>query len=429
MKGIYMSSWNIESLRKSTANFDSLSPEQQTAFLTTMNSSFPPSVFSDHLAKRHSALRNMNNSRIALDGASQHYPETVDWETIHPSPKALNNFAIVFTAGGEGERLRLSLQKLGTPPALLSKFTKATHPLPDFFEDFGTLQTNLAMISSFCSEYSIDIPVIVTTGPANSVTATVIPELLNKFNNFGLRHLKTVAQEERLHFTNDEKIVCHLINGVPFPVTQPDETGGPLMKLKQNTDTNNGSIINWLTSLGCTKMIIVQATALYDKRLLPTMAQALQSHDCLGVGILRKDFPTKDPFGTFVTLQKKDQCTTMILEQDVRNETTRTIKDPSGKYYLPFNTGFYALEISLLQNFDLPDYATPPKEITPEYPRSPKVGYAATDLLPLARDPLILTITAEMFGVLKTADDLEVLSNLGKNFGLNELCKNVISSI
>jgi len=66
----------------------------------------------------------------------------------------------------------------------------------------------------------------------------------------------------------------------------------------------------------------------------------------------------------------------------------------------------------------LPDYATPPKEILPEIERSPKIGYAATDLLPLALNPVILTVSPDTYAVIKTADDLETLSEAAHRFGL-----------
>lgn len=194
------------------------------------------------------------------------------------------------------------------------------------------------------------------------------------------------------------------------------------MKLKQK-DENNESVFDWLTKLGCSRSIVVQATALYDMRLLPLMAEALKGHDCLGVGILRNSFPSNDPYGTFVTLSNSSKSTTMILEQDVRNDSTRELKDPTGKYYLPFNTGFYAFENSLLINNDLPHFATPPKEVLPGMNRSSKIGYAATDIIPIAGNPVILAIEPEMFGVLKTADDLQILSDIGKRYGLDKLCK------
>ncbi|MDO5576515.1 MAG: hypothetical protein Q4F84_05500, partial [Fibrobacter sp.] len=305
----------------------------------------------------------------------------------------------------------------------LVDFTKATFPLPDFFENFGTLQVNLAMISDFCKSSGYDIPVVITTGPKDSVTERVIPGIIRKFNNFGLKHIRVISQDERLHFTNDGTIAFTIENGKPVPVTQPDETGGPLMKLKQPSGENNESILDWFETLGCDKTIIVQATALYHQDLLPKIAEALGGHDCLGTGILRNDFPPKDPFGTFVTLKKGSCVSTQILEQDIRNETTRTIKDSSGKFFLPFNTGFYAFRNQLLKNNTLPDYATPPKEILPELPRSPKVGYAATDILPLANDPVILAVDESHFKVLKAAPDLEALSEFGKAFKLDSFCK------
>ena len=195
------------------------------------------------------------------------------------------------------------------------------------------------------------------------------------------------------------------------------------MKLKQPGVLPGGaSILNWLEELGCSKTIVVQATALYDKTVLPLMASALGSHDCLGVGILRDAFPATDPYGTFVSLKTDTGTVTVILEQDVRNDHTRSITDPTGRFFLPYNTGFYAFHNRLLCDNDLPDFATPPKKLRPDLPRAPKIGYAAIDVITLAKDPIILAIDPTLFGVLKNADDLELLAEMGSRFGLNRVC-------
>ncbi len=416
-----MDSWTLDTLQQVTSNLHLFNKEQQSEFLALMNSKFPPEIYRLHLQRRREALNLINSSRDTLNNATQLFPPFIKWTDIEASPEALNGFALVFTAGGEGERLRLSLIEKGYDKSALNNFTKATFPLPGFYQDFGTLQTNLAMVSSFCKFLKIDIPVIVTTGPHGSITAKVIPEILREKDNFGLSSIKVIPQDERLHFTMDEKILCCETYGRLSPLTQPDETGGPLMMLKKK-DNSGKSTLDWLYNHNCSKLIVVQATALYDQRLLPIIANALGNHDCLGIGILRENFPTKDPFGTFVTIMKKNQKKLLILEQNVRNDATLSLKDPSGKYHLPFNTGFYAFKSELLINNDLPDYATPPKETLPGYQRSPKIGYAATDLLPLANDPIILTIESQMFGVLKTADDLEMLAESGRRFGLDKIC-------
>ncbi len=418
-----MDFWTIEALRSATFQFENIPDSQKEVFQKYMNDHFPPSVYEKHLDFRHKALQNMNTTRDTLSESQQNFPSFVNWEQIQSTPEALKDHALIFTAGGEGERLRLSLLKQGIALEELEKFTKATFYLPDFYKKYGTLHVNLTMVASFCEKYQIDIPVIVTTGPKGSITARVIPEILSEYSNFGLKNLKVIEQDERIHFSADDKIVWQLTDSIPHPVTHPDETGGPLMKLKEKTD--NVSILDWLEQIGCKRSIVVQATALYDLRLLPLMAGALKGHDCLAVGILRNAFPSGDPFGTFVTLTDKSHSTTMILEQDVRNDITRDIKDPSGKYYLPFNTGFYAFENHLLKVNDLPHFATPPKEVLPGLPRSAKIGYAATDIVPLGKKTVILTIDPEMFGVLKTAEDLKTLSTLGKKYGLDQICRDI----
>ena len=105
------------------------------------------------------------------------------------------------------------------------------------------------------------------------------------------------------------------------------------------------------------------------------------------------------------------------------NHETLSLRDPETGNYLPLNTGFYVFSRSLLASCDLPDYATPPKEILPDMERAPKIGYAATDILSLAHNPAILTVSESSFGVIKNADDLDRLAAHGKKFGLYDICQ------
>jgi hypothetical protein len=414
-----MDTWTIDTLKNAVCNLELLDETGIDEFLGLMNSRFPPGIFNGHLDKRKRALENVAVSIKLLDGAVQSFPDVVDYQSLGSSFGDMAGFAVVFTAGGEGERLRLSLLDKGVSAESLNDFTKATYPLKGFYGDFGALQINLAMAGWICREYGLDIPVIVTTGPKGSVTERVIPEILKKHNNFGLPHVKTVSQDERLHFTAAGKIAVRLTDGKPYPVTQPDETGGPLMKLKESIDGAGGpSALRWLSALGCEKLLIVQGTAIYEPKMLAHMASAAKGHDCVGVGIPRDSFGDKDPFGTFVCVDKAGKRSVCIIEQDIRNDETRSIVNKETGAYLPFNTGLYAIDRQLLEDNDLPDYATPPKEVLPGLPKSPKIGYAATDIFPSAKRPLILTVSPDMYAVIKTAEDLETMSETAKRFGL-----------
>jgi hypothetical protein len=421
-----MQQWTRATASMHIHGFGDLSDDRGDSLIGYMNLHYPFPRYEEHRARRRTAIGQMDHARKMVAEAVQQFPPFIEGSSLRSDPGALRGCAVVFTAGGEGERLKTSLLKRGISEAALANFTKATFGLPGFPNDFGTLQINLSMIAVACRTTGIDIPVVVTTGPAGSTTAEVIPEILSAHDNFGLKHLVVIEQEERLFLDNDERIVLAETGGILQPIVHPDETGGPLMKLKRKGCAPSGApVLEWLDALGCTRTIVVQGTALYDRTLLPLMASALGSHDCLGVGILRTAFPATDPYGTYVSLNTSGNTVTMILEQDVRNETTRRITDQSGRYFLPFNTGLYAFRNQLLLDNDLPDFATPPKELRPDLPRAPKIGYAAIDIITLARDPIILTIGGSLFGVLKNADDLDTLAQLGKKFGLDQYCRAV----
>lgn len=420
-----MKYWTNDDAEKNIFEFNKLDSALKEALLSILNDQFPIENYIRQKEMLEKALMNQEADRAMLDGADQLFPVVIDEKDIASTPDDLNGYGIVLTAGGEGERLRLSLKGKGVSPEKLTHFTKATFPINGFPDDFGTLQINLCVISRLCRNFNIDIPVIVTTGPKGSTSAEIIPEIITKHQGFGLKNVSVVMQEERLHLTADKKIAYSIAEKNIRPVTNPDETGGPVMKLKMTMEDTNMTVFEWFSSLGCDKVILLQATALYDTELLLKMASAAKPYDGLGIGIPRTAFPEDDPYGTLVLVEKDNRKKIRIIEQATRNEETRKLQDENTGNYLPFNTGFYVFACDLLKNCDLPDYATPPKEVLPEIERAPKVGYAATDILSLANKPAILTISERSFGVIKNADDLETLSILGREFGLDTVCREI----
>ncbi|MDD5675272.1 MAG: hypothetical protein PHC61_13970 [Chitinivibrionales bacterium] len=417
--------WTETAAQKEIVDFELLSQAQQRTLLDCLNAHFPPELVARQRECKAAALRNALELRRVLESAQQYFPPTVSHRDFNTSlPPA--NCALVFTAGGEGERLRLGLMEQGVPAERLTDFTKATYPLTDFYGGLGTLAVNLCAAAAHIKRNSLNLPVIITVGPAGSLTADVIPRLLKKFGNFGIKNIAVVEQDERLHFTDDNKIAVRLVNGGLCPVTQPDETGGPLMKLKRARPGAAESALERLAKLGVQKIMVLQATAIYHPELINCMAAAAGRSDCVGVGIMRTVFDEGDPFGSYVLVDNSGKKELRILELLDRNPATMQLKDPAGACYAPSNTGFYALDRLLLQNNALPDYATPPKEVLPNLPRAPKIGYAATDIFPLAGRPLVLTIPQEWFGVLKTAPDLSTLSALAVGFGLEKVCREII---
>ena len=381
----------------------------------------------EQLLQHRKALHNLEANRNILSNVKQLYPECISGNDVKASKEDISGYAVLLTAGGEGERLHTSLRKQGVPALQLRNFTKATFALPDFFADFGTLHINLSLIAKLGRDHEITIPVIVSTGPKNSATARLIPSIIKRYNSFGIKHLRIINQEERIHFTRDEKIVCTFVNNEPKVITNPDETGGPVMKLKKQLPGKMESTLDWLVTLGCNKIILLQATALYNPAIIPIIASAGKEYDGLGIGIQRKSFPEDDPYGSFILIEKNKRQKLIIAEQEVRDKETLSLTDPENNF-LPFNTGFYAFDINLIQNTTLPEYATPPKEILPGLQKSPKTGYAATDILSLAKKPAVLTIPQDSFGVIKKAEDLMQLSKLGRKFGLDKMCKHIYES-
>jgi hypothetical protein len=122
-------SWNIDTLTDVVYNRELLRDSAGgvvDGFVEYMNERFPPAVFSGQLDKRRRAIENAEASKRLLDGAAQSFPDVID--TGIGAKESLANLAggwIVFTAGGEGERLRLSLIDRGEPAESLVDFTKA----------------------------------------------------------------------------------------------------------------------------------------------------------------------------------------------------------------------------------------------------------------------------------------------------------------
>jgi hypothetical protein len=420
-----MEKWTTKSAEKSVHAFNQLTPELKHMFIEYCNTHFPPCIFNRNLECRKQALANVKKAKDALDGITQKFPPLVNFSGIAAIPENIRNTAVILTAGGEGERLRKSLMEKGASAEQLKNFTKATFPLPDFIDGFGALQANLCLLAHLSKRNGFDIPVVVTTGPEGSATADIIPEILEKHDMFGLKNVKIIKQEERIHFTADDKMAYKITDNRAYPVTHPDETGGPLMSLKREKESGK-SVLSWIENLGCSGMLVLQGTGLYVPSVLFSMASALESYDCIGTGILRESFDQNDQFGTYVSIVNKTSEKVMIIEQGIRNSTTMAIKDQTGQYFLPYNTGLYAFKNEILKNSDLPDYATPPKEVLPGLPRSPKIGYAATDIFSLSEKTAVLNVPADFFAVIKNASDLKALSDLGKRTGIYDICKNPV---
>ncbi|MCP4579558.1 MAG: hypothetical protein GY846_25080, partial [Deltaproteobacteria bacterium] len=299
-----MQSWYRGDAKSIIYRFNDLSKAEQAALIAFLDEKFPPETVKKHIHRRRKALENLSTNRTILSRSTQRYPETIASNTVSSSAGDLKGNAVVLTAGGEGERLRLSLETEGAAPELLKNFTKATFPLPGFYRNFGALHTNLALLSRLCRDTGIDIPVIVTTGPPSSKTAQIIPEVLEENNFFGLKHVQVINQDERLHLSGDEQIAYTVSGNQARPVTHPDETGGPIMKLKKLVPGTSCSTLDWCKDLGCTKLVLLQATALYDPNMITTIASTGKQYDGLGVGIARETFPEDDPYGTFILVEQ-----------------------------------------------------------------------------------------------------------------------------
>lgn len=424
-----MDTWSHRLAGEQVNAFEKLNADQQELLIKLLNKRFPPSIYEENRRKLLQARRNLIQARRLLEKASQEFPRCIDSTKVAPQPDCLAGYGIVLTAGGEGERLRLSLMDRGFSMAVPEDFTKATFPFPDFLEDFGALQINLALVAEIAERFQVDIPVVITTGPEGSNTARVIADMIKRHAAFGMQNVKMICQGERLHLTADEQIAVEVRDKMPYPVTNPDETGGPIMKLKAMEGDDQKSTLDWFAGCKANKIIVLQGTAIYHPNLIPVMAEAARDFDGLGVGILRSQFELDDPFGSFVVLKTDLKEQLVILEQEVRSAQTYTLKDPNKRYFLPYNTGFYVFDSEVLRINDLPDYATPPKEVLPELPRAPKVGYAATDILALTRRPAVLAIQPDSYGVIKNADDLQRLADMAKGFGLDEVCRRVIDRV
>ncbi len=418
-----MERWTDSNAAQHVYGFKTLNPAQRKSLLDALNQRFPPPVYREQLERQRQAMRNAESWKSLLDGAEQTFPRLIRSDESAGTPADLAGCAIMLTAGGDGERLRASLRQRGASDTSLSDFTKATFQLPGFPEGYGSLQANCAVIAKLCYKAGLDIPVIVTTGPALSATARIIPAVLKRFGNFGLAKVRILAQDERLHLTREGRIVCLFDGQVTRPAVNPDETGGPFVKLTKKGVRGESSALEWLSSLGCARIIALQATGLCDPSVILAMAAAGKRHDCVGVGILRTHFGADDPFGSFVIVKRNGRESITIVEQGIRNDVTMSLTDETGHFHLPCNTGLYVFDISLLAGSALPDYATPPKEILPSLARSPKIGFAITDIMPFAKNGTVLAIEPDSYHAIKSADDLPRLAELARRFGIIDLCK------
>lgn len=410
-----MSQWTEDQLQEAVFNYNSFTQEQKSKVKALLDTSSSYDAYKKQVAFTSEAVANMVKARSILSNATQLFPDTVDESAITSSNSDLSDYGIVITAGGEGERLKESLKDEGFTHEELKDFTKATWALPNLPEETGALQINLKLIAKISEEIGVDIPVVVTTGPEGTTTARVIPEIIKKNNNFGLKNIDIIAQNEMLHLTKDLKIACKWVNAMPFLVTNPDETGGPIMKLKD--DSHGTSVLSHMKSLGVKKIMVLQGTAVYRPSLLSDIAKAGESVNGLGIGIKRDAFPSNDPYGTFVLIDEAGTKSLRIIEKDVRNEESEKLQNESGAF-LPYNTGFYAFDLELLESHSLPAYASPDKIVLEGIDKAPKTGFAATDTIASAETCAVLTISDDDFAVLKNSNDLQKLSEAVSKFNL-----------
>jgi hypothetical protein len=414
-----MNRWTHTTAAPCIEGFDRLDTAQRDALLAYLNRYYPPAVYERHRSARANAQRRAEALRREVATASAQYPPFIDKEQIHADADALSGCAVVITAGGDGERLKQSLVARGTPAEALTDYTKATFPLPGLPAASSTLELTLGMIADISRRSGIDIPVIVSTGPRGSTTARIIPHRIAAHDAFGLCDCTVIAQHARLHLTTDDKIAVHTTPQGPRPVTHPDETGGPLMRLKEPAgEDQTRSILTRLHERGITRLLIVQGTALYEPTLLYTLAHISRDHDAVGVGIRSRHKADIASLGTFVSLYKDGTHLLRILDPHHRDDTIDSLTDPTGTWYLPCNTGLYACHIDTLAHGALPDFCTSDKEILPHLPRAPKAGYAATDLMRLAHTPVVFVTEPESFAVIKTVEDLPRVAAAARRFAL-----------
>lgn len=411
--------WTDQQLENAVHNFSEQDRETQQKISEAVSSFCSYDEYLAQVEKRNNALENTVKGQNLLSQMEQKFPQTISSEEISSSREDLKEYGIVITAGGEGERLMISLMEQGVSEEDLQDFTKATWPLPEFPGNNGALQINLSLLSKISSEIGHDIPVIVTTGPEGTTTARVIPKIIKEADSFGLKNLKVIAQDERLHLTCDNKVAWKLENDEITLATNPDETGGPLMKLLEQE--NGETPLEWLENHGASKVMVLQGTAVYNPKLVEQIASAGKNFDGMGIGISRSSFPESDPYGTFIIAAHEGTESLRIIEKSVRNSVTESLQDDAGKY-LPFNTGFYSFTTELLKSNPLPNYASPVKSIFPGYENAEKVGYAATDVIAPAEKSGVLTIPETDFAVIKTSDDLPVLTKAALHFSLDSYC-------
>ncbi len=408
-----MENWTKDLANKWVLDFEDFSDEKKQIVLEYLNDKIPHSEYLSQNKKRKDALGVLEESRKVLSDVKQVFPPCLSKSEIEFKHSDLEGCLIFLTAGGDGERLKQSLIDQGISEEELSGFTKATFPLPDYPNQYGALQVNLMLIAQISKKHSINIPVIVSTGPEGSQTAELIPQIMKENNDFGLKFLKVIQQGERLHLTNESKIVIKETDNGFIAAVNPDETGGPIMSLKNELDL--------IRKLAVNRVILLQATGLYDPDTIFYIATAAKHHDCLTIGVTRQQFPESDPYGTMLLIEKDQKKQMLILESQVINTQTRQLRHPHNNSFLPYNTGIYAFDVELLQKGDLPNYASPAKEIAPGIPPAPKVGYAATDLPTFANNPGVLTLDPESFAVIKNADSLAHVAKLGQKYGLDKL--------
>lgn len=420
-----MEKWDNQSVKTYIDNIENFSRDELESIVNYLNENFPIDRYEKENTERKMALEELENTKNILNTHVQKYPSCYELSEINFNENDLNNIAFFFTAGGEGQRLRQSIEKNGKKNEVLENFTKATYPIQNFPENFGTLMINLALIKSFCDKYKTDIPVIISLGPKNSTTYNYIPSSIEKFKNFGLKNLFYIAQKERLHLTDEGKITINKTDNGFKASTNPDETGGPFMAFQKDKN-----LVEKIRQLGIQKLLCIQGIGIYNPEILLKVASSNKEHDCYILGLPRENYPETDCFGTLVVLENEGKKQLRILESHMINNETRTLKSSDSSAYLPANSGLYVFDLSIFEEeISRPFYATSAKEIEASKKLAPKIGYSATDFSRFSKNPAVLLVQNGNYSILKNIESLDDIEKLGKKFELDIISQKVLSDL
>jgi phosphomannomutase len=267
--------------------------------------------------------------------------------------------AMVFTAGGLGTRIITELGRIrdsGDHPGTLrslaetiyereitdtefegfvefrrqlkalsdEEFDTITKPITPFIGGKSPLQINLERTARLCEKYGVDIPVVIQVS-APTIQGTKM--MLAKHNNFGLRNVILVSQDENPMV---DQITGRFFNVGGELLTSPDGSAGAVEALANPAEVISSTVdgaaepsltaVDWLERFQVANVTVMNGDALTPQDYMEALIGVDRDADGVAIGV---DYPPRMKMKSDGTMVHEFTIGTHVVIEDVTTGKTR----------------------------------------------------------------------------------------------------------